>query len=689
MNNGTSTAIQNKMALWAMGACAIGAGSFSFALMASPEWKPEISGHVGEYFRYVPSVLVGADLSWTLVLSIIALGFMLCIEAERPEHVLHIAAGGWALIGDLAVLTDKGVIGRAFHFLTSVSFGAVGVGGLVALLFITSVSLLVPDILTISRRSAQRSWKRQVVDRMRPRFERVPAPAKRETFAGSVNSHKKSVAAHQAPTKALEAGLVPFTIYDEQKPPSPFTAKDDKHAAIMTKLSEYEVDVRYLSVSRSASLDTYLVAPGHQVRLSAVSSLAPEIAAAVGSDDAVSVTQCKQNFSIAVPRLEPDYVAFRDIVQTLSYDTTKLPLAIGRDENGNVVQEDLSTSHVLIAGTSGWGKSVAVRAVVESVLHVHTPKTARLALIDRKNADLSLYANIPHVWGQFSHTVASACELLESIDTEMEARATRFIDFAKHKKEGGDTPFIVLVIDEYAMLVMDKEDKKLHDRLMGYLNRIVSLGRSRGVRLVVAMQYPKADICPTAFRDQFDIRLSFKLKDARASGVMFNAKGAENIASRGEFLLESPMRKKTLTRGRGAYLLEEETKRVVKYLSKARPVVTRFVGTVNPVVDTPKVQVIEAPPESTEDGEIPSRLMDEYILLLADLKNSSIKCLMDGFHKRDSEAKKIRLELERRHLVGPLVLDANRYKQSTIDYEKVAIEVARIKGVSPQRSLAQ
>ena len=253
---------------------------------------------------------------------------------------------------------------------------------------------------------------------------------------------------------------------------------------------------------------------------------------------------------IEVPKEPADryYVTAQHLWDATTPDPDALSVPIGEDIEGRTVSIDFSspdTPHLLIAGQTGSGKSIALESILAGLCHMKTPAELRLLLVDPKSTELVDFSDDPHLLGEIGWDSADAIEILDQGLAEMERRYDAFRtrkvrtlpDFNRaaddHK---GRLPWWVIVLDEYADLTSDGEDRKAIEQR---LKRLAQKGRAAGVHLIVATQKPAAEVISTVIRSNLPAQLGLRVKTATDSRIILDESGAEALAGSGDAFLKT------------------------------------------------------------------------------------------------------------------------------------------------------
>ena len=356
---------------------------------------------------------------------------------------------------------------------------------------------------------------------------------------------------------------------------------------------------------------------------------------------------------IEVPNNERQKVYLREIFETDIFrkSHSKLSLAFGKDVSGSSFVTNISKMpHLLVAGATGAGKSVALNSMILSILYKATPDEVRFVMIDPKRLELSIYKGIPHLLLPVVTDPKKAIATLRGVIFEMEERyrlmserGVKNINQYNHALgEAGEDdkkiPYIVTVIDELADLMM-VSSKKLEDCIV----RLAQMARAAGIHLIVATQRPSVDVVTGLIKANIPARISFQVPSRVDSKTILDISGAESLLGEGDMLYLPPGTSK-VQRLHGAFVSELETKRVVEFLKKQK----------EPVYDKTLMQMEEKDEENdfSLDDEVDEKY-DQAISLVTESKLASISFVQRRLRIGYNRAARIIEKMEREGIVGP------------------------------------
>ena len=389
--------------------------------------------------------------------------------------------------------------------------------------------------------------------------------------------------------KKRDKRLPELSLLDNNEMRRPVQKDIDETASIIVKtLKEFGVPVAVVGAKVGPSVTQYQVEPGFvekpgpdgaskqwKVRVSQISSLADDLALTLTANTLrIEAPVPGQSYvGIEVPNRRASLVNLRPVMEAEAFQRLNAPLALalGRDVSGTAVAADLGKMpHVLIAGTTGSGKSVCITALVTCLVANNTPDDLRLILIDPKMVELVRFNGLPHLFGKVETELDRILGVLRWVVREMDSRyklfetaAARNLDtynakLAK-KKEGERLPRIVVMIDELADLMMQAPDETERT-----IVRLAQMARATGIHLVVATQRPSTDIVTGLIKANFPAHISFAVASSIDSRVILDTQGAETLLGKGDMLFLSP-EAGTPVRLQGCYVTDKEVDKIVNY----------------------------------------------------------------------------------------------------------------------------
>ena len=419
---------------------------------------------------------------------------------------------------------------------------------------------------------------------------------------------------------------------------------------LSTKLHDFGVKGRIVGIMPGPVITTYEFEPAPGVKINKVVSLADDLALGLKAPSVrvVGSIPGKAALGIEVPNPVRQNVYIREILGTSLFQKgqSKLTLGLGMDVIGHPVTADLARMpHLLIAGTTGAGKSVGINTIICSILLKSTPEEVRLLMIDPKRVELTCYEGIPHLLHPVVVEPNMASRALQWAVKEMErrysmmegAKVKSFTSFNESSEE--KMPLIVIIIDELAdlMMVASKE-------VEGSVARLAQMARAAGMHLILATQRPSVDVLTGLIKANFPTRMSFKVSSKIDSRTILDTSGAEHLLGMGDMLFLPPGTA-TLQRIHGAYISEKETERIVDFLKSQGPT----------TYDEEIIKSVERETNSglSEGDKEYDEKYDEAVALVCELGQASISGVQRRLRIGYNRSARIIETMEREGIVGP------------------------------------
>ncbi|MFT5701180.1 MAG: DNA segregation ATPase FtsK/SpoIIIE-like protein [Desulforhopalus sp.] len=356
-----------------------------------------------------------------------------------------------------------------------------------------------------------------------------------------------------------------------------------------TKLGHFGIKGEVMGIHPGPVITTYEYKPDPGIKISKIVGLADDLALALSaySIRIVAPIPGKDVMGIEIPNIKKHLVPFKDIVTSTDFNEidSKIPICLGKDIVGNPVVVALdSMPHLLIAGATGTGKSVGLNAMITSILYKATPDEVRFIMIDPKRIELSFYNDIPHLLTPVITDMNKANTALQWLVREMDRRynllaefqvrhieqfnqklaASRNGQFCEHDEELEPLPYIVVIIDELADLMMTASRD-----IEFSLTRLAQMARAAGIHLILATQRPSVDVLTGIIKANFPTRISFQVSSKTDSRTIIDSNGAETLLGNGDMLFVPPGTAR-LTRVHGTYLSEDELDAITTFIKQQR-----------------------------------------------------------------------------------------------------------------------
>ena len=388
--------------------------------------------------------------------------------------------------------------------------------------------------------------------------------------------------------------ITPKSVRGYKLPPSSLLFHSEEHALVredalrdearvlVEKCAEFGVDGQVTQINPGPVVTTFEFKPDAGVKYSRVTGLADDLCLAMAAESILIERMAgKSTVGIQVPNHERETIWLRDVVECESFAQSKsrLAIALGKDINGRIVTGDLAAMpHVLIAGSTGSGKSVAINAMIMSVLFKSTPEQVRMILVDPKRVELGMYEGIPHLFTPIITEAKLAANALRNAVREMERRLkllashhvrnidqyNRMVESAtpdmfEDSADQDPLPYIMIIIDELADLMMlDRANVE------EAITRLAQMARAVGIHLVLATQRPSVDVITGLIKANVPTRMSFRLATKVDSRTIIDSNGAESLLGRGDMLYLPPGTSR-VQRVHAPFVTEKEIAEVVSF----------------------------------------------------------------------------------------------------------------------------
>ena len=470
--------------------------------------------------------------------------------------------------------------------------------------------------------------------------------------------------ASRSATPRTRNGLPPLTLLQPDQPASPMDEEQIHATAALLEqtLSEYNIPARVVGFRVGPTVTQFAVEPGYlekigpdgtpvrqKIRVSQISALSRDLALALSAERLrIEAPVPGQSFvGIEVPNQRSSPVYLRSLLEGDVYRKMDSPLsvALGRDVSGQPVIADLARApHMLIAGTTGSGKSVCITALTACLVLNNTPAELRIAMLDPKMVELVRYNGLPHLFGKVETEIDRMLGVLRWALAEMDRRyrlleeaRVRDLDaynLKQRRKKLPILPRIVVLVDELADLMMSAPEQTENS-----IVRLAQMARATGIHLVVATQRPSTDVVTGLIKANFPFRISFTVASAVDSRVILDVNGAESLLGRGDMLVLNP-EVGTPQRAQGVLVTDAEIERVVQFWQKAIPPADDNSG-------APWEGLVE------EEGDDADELVQQAIKMVRRTQKASASMLQRRLHIGYPRAAHLMDELEELGVVGP------------------------------------
>jgi S-DNA-T family DNA segregation ATPase FtsK/SpoIIIE len=425
--------------------------------------------------------------------------------------------------------------------------------------------------------------------------------------------------------------------------------------ALVTCLAHFGVEATVVGQISGPRVTRYelQLAPGTKV--GKVANLKDDLSYALATTEIriLAPIPGKQAVGVEVPNLSPSVVTLGDIYDDLPATASPLSVWLGKDISGAAVWADLARMpHILIAGTTGSGKSGCINTILTSILLRATPDEARLILIDPKRIELSYYESIPHLLTPVVSSPKEASAVLLNVVSEMERRYERLSQVrarnlaeanrALRKRGEDELPYLLVVIDELADLMM-VSPQEVEDSII----RLAQKSRAVGIHLVLATQRPSVDVITGMIKANVPSRIAFAVSSQTDSRVILDSNGAESLLGQGDMLFK-PLGTSRLQRVQGAFVTEEEVALVVEQARAQREQVVD-----ESFLEAPQVFAEDADSDEGEFDPDEDPLLDKAIEVVVTAQTASVSLLQRRLRVGYTRAGRLIDMLERRGIISP------------------------------------
>lgn len=363
----------------------------------------------------------------------------------------------------------------------------------------------------------------------------------------------------------------------------------DQALQLESALQQYRIEGEVVGIDSGPVITLFEVRLAPGTKVSRLSTIDSDLARALKAQNIRIVPNMagKDTVGIEVPNLKKERVRLKELMSNpgAGYDKMKLPMFLGKDASGNPLVQDLSSMpHMLIAGTTGSGKSVCMNSIIMSFLFTKRPDELKLVLVDPKMVEMAMFKNIPHLMCPVVTEMSKAAAILEWAVTKMDERYELLAeagvrDIGSYNELGWEEikermepateeeearipkklPYMVFVIDELADLMMT--NKEVESSIV----RIAQKARAVGIHLILATQRPQANVVTGLIKSNMPCRVAFKVASGMDSRIVLDQKGGELLLGQGDMLFLSP-RSSKLTRSQGTLVDDGEVRKTVKFL---------------------------------------------------------------------------------------------------------------------------
>lgn len=432
----------------------------------------------------------------------------------------------------------------------------------------------------------------------------------------------------------------------------------EKNVQVLERtFDSFGVDAKVVRASLGPSVTKFEIQPAVGVKVSKIVGLTDDLALALAAKDIRMEAPIpgKSLIGIEVPNQTTSMVSFRDVIESQKSDPDKLlEVPLGRSISGDVMSADLTKMpHLLIAGSTGSGKSVCINGIISCLLMKAKPNQVKLMMIDPKMVELNVYNGVPHLLTPVVTNPRKAAQALQKVLEEMERRYELFAGFGvrnmggyndmvkRHNQETGENksllPYIVVIVDELADLMMVASNE-VEDAII----RLAQMARAAGIHMILATQRPSVDVITGIIKANVPSRIAFAVSSGIDSRTIIDGNGAEKLLGRGDMLFV-PMGENKPIRVQGAFISDQEVENIVEFVTSQQEADYQ-----EHMMPTDEVETSNGGGNSSVD-----EYFEEAKALIVEMQTASISLLQRRFRIGYNRAARLIDELEEHGVVGP------------------------------------
>lgn len=486
-------------------------------------------------------------------------------------------------------------------------------------------------------------------------------PAVEETAANNEDNEDNNEENENLEANAYQ--LPPLELLDMPRVSDPMSYQKDimeQCAVLEQTLADFRVRAKVIAVTRGPSVTRFELEPAPGVKVSSVVNLADDIAlrlAAPGVRIEAPIPG-KSAIGIEAPNIKNDTVCFREVVDTATVRNaaSRLCIGLGKDISGEIISADLAKMpHLLVAGSTGSGKSVCINTIIAGILYKARPEEVKLILVDPKVVELSNYNGIPHLLTPVVTEPKKAASALHWAVAEMERRYKLFAD--NHVREINSynaqttekMPFIVIIIDELSDLMMvakvDVEDAIL---------RLAQKARAAGIHLILATQRPSVDVITGIVKANIPSRIAFAVSSQTDSRTIIDMGGAEKLLGKGDMLFY-PIGFNKPVRVQGAFVTDDELNKIVQFIVQQSIPVNYTEEVTQQELECDSKNKNNSSEEAGSDLSAEDELFPDALSLVLDMGQASASMLQRRFRIGYTRAARLVDNMEELGIVGQSV----------------------------------
>jgi S-DNA-T family DNA segregation ATPase FtsK/SpoIIIE len=620
---------------------------------------------------------------------VFALGVLLSLEAIRSQQVTdfsRLTMGGWlsASMGQICLQ----LVGTAGTYILLIA-SLVVLAALItpfkpsdfALLFRRMIERLLTqgskwrELRRINRLRVKREKasgakrKRKEAEVAEETAEAVPEEERFTVRPSASEEEKTSLTLVRGQEKRSAGGyrFPPLDLLDDPPQVKPSVSEDELNETarvLKETLSTFgvEIEEEKIEIYPGPVITRYEFKPAAGIKVNQIVNLSDDLALAMRARKVriVAPVPGKAAVGVEIPNKNAQTVYLKEILASSAFQSVraKLGLALGKTSSGEPFVTDLGRMpHLLIAGSTGSGKSVCINCITTSLLYRLPPEEVRFVMIDPKMLELSVYQGIPHLERKVITNPKVSEHVLSEIVVEMEQRYRRLAkcgvrnieDFNLKQKKGDILPYLIIIVDELADLMMSSST-----RVESLITRLAQMARAVGIHLILATQRPSVDVITGLIKANFSARIAFQVASKIDSRTILDTNGAEKLLGSGDMLFIQPGHPEPV-RLHGAYLSSQETSRIVDFIKGQGYSVdpTEIIST------KPEEAIIQESTEKDDD------LFRQAVELVIRHKQGSVSLLQRRLAVGYQRAARLIDQLEEEGIVGPY--DGSKAREVLVD----------------------
>lgn len=489
------------------------------------------------------------------------------------------------------------------------------------------------------------------------------------TIDTNTDSKSEQIAADINTPKRIRAKIVPAPTSLISGDPKGKNANNDaelraRAAKLETALASFGIEAKVVDITYGPAITRFELTLKTGIKVSKVNSLVDDIQLAMAATSVriEAPIPGKSAIGIEIPNDKINAVHLRNLLETEEFrKSTPLTVALGRDIPGKPILCDLAKMpHLLVAGSTGSGKSVCVNSILLSILCKETPDKVRLILIDPKQVELSIYNGIPHL---ITPVVVDPKKATNALKWAVQEMTRRYALLAENKvrniegcnakliEKGEDPlPLILLVIDEFAD-IMAVAAKDVEEQVM----RLAAMSRAAGIHMILATQRPSVDVITGVLKNNMPSRIAFAVTSGVDSRTILDSVGAEKLLGKGD-MLYAPQSAPKPIRGQGAFVPDDEVEKVIEFLKRFG---TNYDNEVNNFINAVSTEsssggsFSSGSDSSSDGGSAEDELLDRAVSVVIEAKAASISILQRRLAIGYPRAGKLIDLMEQKHIIGP------------------------------------